>query len=495
MSFFSSEFFVIVIGTILFYFVVPKKIRWIVLLLSSCFFYVYFAGKRAFVILLFSVFVSYLSGKAIENDYSDRKRRKLLISISLVILLGVLAIVKIARFIGYGFRIIVIPLGISYYTLSLVGYLIDVYSCKCKSEHSFFKLLLFSVFFPKILQGPISKYRDLKLTLYEGHSFNYESFCFGIQRILWGYFKKLVIVERATPFINSVFSDLPNYSGGGAVLLVSTIIAVVCHYCDFSGYMDIVLGISETMGIKLDENFKQPFFSHSAAEFWRRWHITLGQWFKDYVYMFLVINPSLIKISQIIRTKFGKRAGKSVLIIIPLLIVWILTGLWHGTGLDYIVWGLYWGLIITISNIFEPELKKLAYLLRINTDTSDWKIFQVVRTFVFFSFGLLISTLVGLDNLRLYTWLLLKNFSLSKMSLNTFSSFGLDKANLNVLLISIIILWIVDYKQQTCSIRESVAKLNGMIRWFLYAVLVLSVVVFGIYGPGFSMNGFAYANF
>ena len=194
--------------------------------------------------------------------------------------------------------------------------------------------------------------------------------------------QKIVIADRLSIFTGNVFEAWQKKSG--SILLVATVFAAVELYCDFSGCMDIASGISEMFGIELEKNFRHPFFSRSAAEFWRRWHITLGTWFKDYVYMPIVVSPKLIKMVQAVKKKFGTRAGKSVMLIIPLSIVWILTGIWHGTGMAYVVWGVYWGLLIILSAVLEPEIKSLTKFLRINTETQSWKVFQMIRTFFLF---------------------------------------------------------------------------------------------------------------
>jgi hypothetical protein len=249
------------------------------------------------------------------------------------------------------------------------------------------------------------------------------------------------------------------------------------------------------MGIELDENFRQPFFSKTAAEFWRRWHITLGTWFKDYVYMALVISPKINRIGKWVRNHIGKRAGKAVLTIIPLSIVWLLTGIWHGTGTDYLLWGCYWGFIIIVSNIFAPEIKKVTKTLRIKTESWDWKVFQMLRTFSLFTGGLLLSTLVGYKQINQYIHFVIKDFSFSSGIMETLGRFGLDRQNTSALIFAIAVLWAVEVLQSKGSVREKMSRMNGPIKWIIYATLFLSIILLGIYGPGYSISGFAYARF
>ena len=494
MSFVSSQFFIIVISTIVFYFLLPKNYRWYVLLAASGVFYYFAAGLSASLIMLASVGIAFFAGLWIEKTNGDRKKKKLILSIGVTILLCILAITKIKRYTD-SLSWVIIPLGISYYSFSLIGYLVDVYAKKQKAEINFLKFLLCALFFPKVMQGPISKFRDIGPKLIEGHSFSYDNLCLGLQLIIWGYFKKLVISERTSMFISSLFEDIHNFELGGFTLIIATILGAVGVYCDFSGYMDIVTGISQIMGIELDKNFDRPFFTRSAAEFWRHWHMTLGAWFRDYVYMPLVINPRVINISKWVRKKFGKRAGKAVLTIIPTGVVWFLTGLWHGTGVNYLVWGCYWGTIIIVSNVFEPEFKKLTKLLRINTDSADWRIFQTIRTFCFYLGGVLISTLLGVQNLKTYFRIILKDFGFGRMDPGSFIPYGLSVTNFKILIFAVFILWFVEKKQAGGSVREAVAKMNLPAKWSLYALEFLIVILVGIYGAGYTTKGFAYAFF
>ena len=236
MSFISAEFFIIVFATVLLYFIFPKKHRWYILFVSSCLFYYVSAGARALVIAIATVVVAYFAAIWISKTNGEKKKKsKLFLAVAIVILLGILILAKIKRYFMWDTIWIIVPLGISYYTFSIIGYLVDVYSKKQEPEKNILKLILYSLYFPKIIQGPISKFRELGPQLIEGHSFNYQSFCFGLQRILWGYFKKLVIVERTSALIVNVFDgNIADYTSGGAVLILTTLIAVIRAYCDFS---------------------------------------------------------------------------------------------------------------------------------------------------------------------------------------------------------------------------------------------------------------------
>lgn len=497
MSFVSVNFMMMVLVTVIIYFLFSIKYRWMVLLAASIYYYVAVAGWQALLITTGTTAVVWLLGLCIEKNIgTGRKKRRLFLAIAVVIVFGLLILFKLSGKFDFSIDFLVVPLGVSYYSFSLIGYLVDIYYGKAKAERNPLKLYLFTLYFPKITQGPISKYRELSAGLFEGHRVDYNRICFGMQRLLWGFFKKLVIADRIAFLTGSVFDNFANYDDGGAVLVIATILAVIRHYSDFSGYMDIAIGISEILGIKLDENFKQPFFSQSAAEFWRGWHVTLGIWFKDYIYMPIVINPKLIKCSGFLRKKVGKRTGKALMSIVPLMSVWFLTGMWHGTGINYLVWGLYWGVIIAISTVFSPEISAVTKKLHINTESKVWKGFRMLRTSMIFTGGYLISTLVGLDGIRKYAGNIIKDLRITNCLNGTLWSLGMNKLDYLIVFVGFILLVVVSvlqYKGKT--VRKMIADLPGILRWVIYAVLIVVVLYYGVYGLQYGPKTFAYEFF
>lgn len=522
MTFLSGIFFVFLLLTVAAYFIVPLGVRWIVLLVASLIFYIS-SGIEMVPFLLAAALISYLAALSMSRIYereaawvketspareekrahmleSKRACRRILIT-ALVPVIGILVYTKAAGRILAAVNLVfaggtlewgsvIVPLGISYYTFSVVGYLADVYWKKDEAEKNFFRFLLFACWFPQILQGPIARHKKLAAQLNEGHTFDYKRFCFGVQLALWGYFKKLVIADRLLIFVNEVFGNYMEYTG--IVFVVATLLSSVQLYCDFSGCMDIAGGISQIFGIELEKNFDHPFFSKSAAEFWRRWHITLGAWFKDYVYMPLVISPRVIKLAQKVQKPFGKRAGKAVMSIIPLGFVWILTGLWHGTGYNYIAWGMYWGAIIIISTVFAPEIKRLTAFLRINTEAESWKIFQMVRTFLLFSFGRLITVPGHLRTTLDVVRNTLRSKDIWSLFDGSLYDYGLDRKNFQLALLSIAVLWCVSMLQKQGSVRDRIAGYNAVARWIIYYAALFAVIIFGIYGAGYDSSAFLY---
>lgn len=505
MSFVSFEFIGFVFALIFLYYMVPMKVRPYVLLIGSVFFY-YQSGWQGLVFLGVAALITYTSGLAINTLRSFAHKQEgafAVLIISLLFLFVMLLYAKIGDQLMEAFGQVlqgeaitfstIVPLGISYYTFAAVGYLLDIYWKKDQPEKNPFKLILYLCYFPQILQGPIPKHKRLAPQLNEGHRFDYERVCFGLQRAVWGFFKKLVISDRLAIMVNYVFGNYLDYSG--LIFLIGLAGAVFQLYTDFSGCMDIALGVSEVFGITLDENFKRPFFATSAAEFWRRWHISLGAWFKDYVYMPLSTAPWVMEVGKFFRKHISKSAGRNIVTTIPLLVVWILTGLWHGTGLDYVVWGLYWGGIIILSTWLAPVYRKLNKRFGLSDDLRWWRIVRQLRTFVIYMVGRLL-TLPG--NLLTSRWIGRKIFIFNPWVLfdETIFKLGWDEKDARVAIIALLILWLVSILQERgVPIRKTVAAWPLPLRWLFYYGAIFSVLIFGIYGRGVSASAFAYMNF
>lgn len=511
-------FFVIVA---ILYYIVPKRFRWVFLLAISIAFYCSWSWKVLPYILV-AVLLAWVCGILMEKRYckvniqienepeisNERKKElqnkakrycKWILLAGVVVLTGMLILGKAGKYVLDVLQLkgklsVVMPLGISYYTMSLIGYMADVYWKKEKAEKNIFKLLLFAIYFPKILEGPISKHRLISKQLNESMSFDYTQFCFGLQRMIWGYFKKLVIADRLNVFITSVLANYKHTNG--AILALMFLAGAFQLYCDFSGCMDIVLGSSETLGIKLEENFNHPFFSESAAEFWRRWHITLGAWFKDYVYMPIVISPRLIKIAGKVRKKYGKRAGKAVTTIIPLFVVWSLTGIWHGTGWNYVIWGLYWGTLISLSTIFDPELKKINEKMKIDVNKTYYHYLRRIRTFFLFVISRVMTMPSNLKTSSMMIKRMVTRFAPWELMDGTVYTFGLGKNDFIVLVLSLLLLYLVSRKQESGKhIRQIIADLPFVLRWGIYLAAVFVVLIFGTYGIGYNASSFVYMNY
>ena len=338
MSLVSNLFLLFVAASVLVYYIVPHKFQWLVLL---CFSYIYYlaGGVRYVGFLLFSTLITWLIALAVEKTEAkgSHKGARNLLVLGLLLNFGMLGVVKYTNFaienLNALFHMnlrgmeILLPLGISFYTFQSSGYLLDVYWKRCEAEKNPVKYALFVSFFPQILQGPIGRYSRLAHQLYEPHKFEGKNITRGFERILWGFFKKMILADWAAVFVDAIFDNPDQYSG---LALFGVLFYTVQLYADFSGGMDVVIGIASMFGIELDENFKRPFFSISITDFWHRWHITLGTWMKDYVFYPVTLSRWMSKFGKWGKKVFGKKTGRTLPICLANLIVFFVVGVWHG---------------------------------------------------------------------------------------------------------------------------------------------------------------------
>lgn len=524
LSFNSVNYLFFLLIITIFYYFFPYKYRWTILLLASTIFYIS-AGIKKLPFIVFTSLIVYLSTKKINAVYEEaentaderrlkgkermqflqplkKKCRNTYVIPTIIIVVLQLCYCKCGSYVlkfiqaniySWTLMDIVVPLGISYYTFSSIGYILDTYWRKQRPIDNFFKYLLCVSYFPQIVQGPIARYNRLADEIFEEHSFDYKQVCFGLQLMLYGYFKKLVIADRLALFTQAVFENIVDYEG--LTIVIALIFSTFQLYTDFSGCMDIVRGTSQVFGIKLDHNFNHPFFSKTAAEFWRRWHITLGTWFKDYIYMPIVTSIWLSQITNFIKKKWGKDLAKKVNAAIPLAVVWLLTGLWHGTGWNYIAWGIYWGLLIIVSTIFAKQYKRLAELLHINTNTRGYQRFQMLRTFLVFTVGRLITVPGSLRNSVIAIKQIFTRFNPWIFWDGTLYKMGLDYKDLCVTILGLLLVYKISLLQEKGSVREMIAEKNILIRWMIYYIAIFSIIILGMYGVGYNASDFIYANF
>lgn len=488
MSYASIEFLLFVLVLVFIYYVFPKKYRYIVLLIGSLIFYYLFSGKYIIFILLSSV-ITYFSGKLIEK-YNDK--RKLILTLSILLNLSFLLVLKYNNFFGDIFRVVginipykkfILPIGISYYTLETISYLTDIYRKRMKAETNYLKVLLFLVYFPQIVEGPIANYSRLSKTLFNTEKFNYDNFVSSFVLIGWGFIKKLVIADRAGIFVSKVFEN--NY--GGILLIVGILLYTLQIYADFSGCIDIVSGVSELFGVKLDENFKRPFFSKSIQEFWRRWHITLGTWLKEYIFYPISLSKINMKLNLKLMKMKSKYLSKFIITAFPLFFVWFFNGMWHGASFKYVVYGLYYYVLMMIGILLEPILKKIISIFKVNTEVWSYKFFQAIRTILIVCFGMFLFRVDSFAQMGVMLH--------SKASTALFS-LGLKKADFALLIVGIFIMLIVGVMQEfNINIREELQKQNLIFKWLVYYIIIFSIIIFGIYGKGYDAASFIYGGF
>lgn len=522
-SFVSLQFFVFLLLLLAVYLIAPDRHKWKVLLAFSIVFYASSGIDKLLFVLLTSLAVNFGAQRlmAVRGIYeqscakegltaSDKAsflkaykgRAKKVLFLTVAVCLAALFYSKyMVRVFGLislfsGPLIapgVIVPLGISYYTLSCIGYLADIYWRKIEAERCYPKFLLAMIYFPHIVEGPIARY-DKLFRQFDGlRRPSYDRFCGGLQLMLWGYFKKLVVADRLVVFVDDVMGNI--VENQGFTVLIALIFAAFQLYADFSGCMDIVCGVSEVFGIELEQNFKQPFFSKSVPEFWRRWHITLGGWFKDYVYYPLAVSPRMMAIGKWVRGKFGSSAQRILTTAIPLGFVWFFTGAWHGAGLYYLAWGFYYWILISGSTLFAGKLESLAQKCYIDTESAWWQAFRRMRTFFVFVGGQLITRAGGLRKIPLVARQIFSSFNIWVFWDQSLYQHGLDARNfmLSVLLI-LFLLW-VDKKQLTGSMRERIGKLPLALRWTIYFAGIFAVLILGMYGPGYDAAQFVYEQY
>ena len=348
MSILSVEFFLLAAGTLIVYFLLPLKIRWIALLCGSAAF-ICLSGWYSAAHLTAAALVMWGGGLLLQKHKS-----RLLLAGLLAVDLGAMAFLKYyPAFTGAD---LILPAGLSYFTFQSAGYLTDVYRGKAEPQRNPLKAWLFIGYFPQLPQGPISTWKELGGQLLTGHRLEPENIVSGFQLLLWGLFKKMVIADRLAASTAAVLQggEMP-----GWLILSGAALYAIRLYLDFSGGMDVVRGLSRMAGIELPENFRRPFFSRSVAEYWRRWHITLGAWFRSYLLYPLTTSHAGIALGKAASRLFGKKTGRTVPTALATLIVFLLIGIWHAANWNAVLFGAYFGTIMAASTLLEQFWKFL----------------------------------------------------------------------------------------------------------------------------------------
>lgn len=536
MLFTSYEFLGFLLILFLLYYLIPQKLQWPLLLLASYIFY-FLADPSYLLYILATTVTIYLLGCKIGDLHEEqstylkehradlskeekkvykegiKKRQWHLLLLGLLINLGILAVVKYTNFAisnvnlvlhGFGSKKelgmvdLVLPMGISFYTFQALGYIIDVYRGSCPTQKNPFKFALFVSFFPQLVQGPISRYQDLSKTLFGGHKFDSKTVCFGLERILWGFFKKLVVADRILTGVNTIIRNPDEYSG--AYVFVGMLFYALELYADFTGGIDITIGAAQVLGVTITENFNRPYFSKSIKEYWRRWHITMGTWFTDYIFYPISVCKPMLKFSRFAREHFGEVIGKRMPVYLSSFAVWLATGIWHGASWNFVVWGLGNWVVIMISQELEPFYRKFHSKVRQKfglelSEKSLFRCFQVIRTILLMSvlrtfdcyrnvpltFRMLGSVVTGRN------WNILWDGSLMGL--------GLDGIDYVILAAGLVLLILVSLLQRSTGVREKIAQKPYPLRFAIWYGLFLAVLLMGAYGIGYDASQFIYNQF
>ena len=539
MSITSFYFLLFYAFVLLIYYIVPKKGQWVILLLASILYYLF--SDNGFLIFypLAAVLVCHLgvrrmvqvrewakaqkeemssaenSGKSPQKSLwkslrksPERLCRQALVAV-IVINVGVLFLLK---YINFGINTVngiasffregellhglnwLVPLGISYYSLTLIGYVVDVYFEIAKPLKNPAKLALYGMFFPCMLSGPILKFREDGDQLYEPHPFDYVQVTRGMQRMLWGFFKVLVISERMGLIVDTVYGNYAQYPG--LYIWIGTVAFAFQLYTNFSGGMDISLGIAQTFGLKLPENFERPFFSKTISEYWRRWHITLGVWMKEYVFYPILRSAMFTKLGKKLRARFGKKRGKQLTTFAGMFLLWFAVGIWHGGDWKYVIGSglLHWAYIVC-GELLEPVYAKGMAKLGIDSRARWVDRLRVLRTFFLVNIGFVFfrADSVGAA------------FSMLKGAVSVFNpgilidgsifTLGLDWIEFTIAVVSLLMLLGVSLLQEKGSVRERIGKKSLPVRWIIWYALLFYVILLGNYGPDYSAAEFIYQGF
>ena len=528
MSIISFGFLAFCVLTVALYFIVPKKVQWVVLLAANTAFYL-FSGPKYILFIVLTSLATFFSGIALDrinvssaaavkacSDSAEKKiikaaalkKKKLICTLATILGMGIWIVLKygnmfidtfnsaVALFGGdlnVSTMSIILPLGISFYTFHAVGYMVDVYRGKYSAEKNFFRYFTFVSFFPHIIQGPFSRYDGLGKSIFEQHSFSYDRLCRGCARILWGVFKKAVVADKLGIAVNTITDDYMSYSG--THLVFALLLYSFRIYADFSGYMDIMCGICDILGISLDENFNQPFFARSTEEFWRRWHITLGHWFRDYVFYPISMSKTAQKMGKSARKKWGAKMGKLLPGYFALIFVWTATGMWHGSSWTYLIWGWMSLFIIIFSTHMEDVYKKTKAFLHIKDTNFAWILFSIIRTYVLLSVirVFAIANSLPMAGRMLYYSVTRFSFSAFKQPLGLFAGMN-NKLEILFAVIGVLAMLTVDVLKETNKWEPVKQKCPMLLRNVVYTLLICMIfLVAG--GNNDLIGGFMYANF
>ena len=509
------------------YFLVPKKWQWWVLLLGNLLFYLHYSSYLL-IYLIITIITTFVTGILLEkkgNEYKNKikqqedkelkkqikarlvKEKRWILALSLCLNLGIWIALKYTGFFAGALNQLfaacganvalpvlrfVMPLGMSYYTLVAAGYCIDIYRGKYKAERNIFKYAVFLSFFLQLIQGPFSRYDELAPSLFAEHRFSWERLYNGAMRVLWGIFKKCLIADKLSVCVEYVYENYASLDG--SFLFLAMILFGIELYADFSGYMDIMVGTGQIMGIILPENFKQPFFAKSIEEFWRRWHITLGAWFKNYLFYPVSMSKWAQNIGVKSRKYLGNRTGRLIPSYFALVLVWSATGLWHGAASHYLYWGLMQMAVILFSMQMAGVYEKIHQAAHVPADAVWWQVIQMLRTFLLFAFMEIMSeAATAADALAMYAKMLFGWQENIFMSIGTlFARIGIVDSL--IVLLGVIGMLVVDIlKEKQISIKACIMKLPLFPRYVFYIGIIYLIVLASARD---SMGGgFMYANF
>lgn len=496
MQFTTFEFAVFFPIVVACFYIVPAQARTVWLVLTSYYFYMGWNPKYALLILASTV-ITYVCARLLTHfDEQARTSRKLILISGLALNLAILIFFKYFYFLhdmiseimsvfgsglGESTLDIILPVGISFYTFQALGYMIDVYRGDIKAEKNFITYALFVSFFPQLVAGPIERSKNLLGQIHEipiKCLWDFEKVTRGLLTMLWGYFMKLVIADRAAILVDEVFGAY--YMLDGVALCFGAVLFLIQLYCDFASYSAIAIGAAGILGIDLMQNFAAPFFSKSISEFWRRWHISLSSWLRDYIYIPLG----------------GSRCSK-LRYYLNTMITFCISGLWHGASWHFVFWGALHGGMIVIGDILRPIKKKLNSFFHIGTNSTGYRIMQMLVTFALSVVSFVFFRAESVGDGIYYLERMVSRFDIWSLTSGNIYHMGLDEKEMGVLFVAILLLILVDWFYEKRKVYfEVLVKEQCLAVQYLIAIgLLVMILVFGVYGTGYDATQFIYFQF
>ena len=498
MLFNSFKFAIFFFSVFLLYPVVPRKFRVFFLLCISLIFYMSWSIKYV-LLMLISIIITYICGILISNTEDSHLRvriKKYIIAAGFTINLFILILFKYYNFFVDKINLILgtfslpiinsrfdalLPVGISFYTFQALGYIIDVYRGDVKAEKNFIKYALFVSFFPQLVAGPIERSKNLLSQIdkiSQSKLYQYKNVISGFILMLWGYFMKMVVADRAAILVNTVYDSY--WLHGFFGLTIATFFFAFQIYCDFASYSIIAAGAARILGFRLMENFNAPYFSRSVSEFWRRWHISLSTWFRDYLYIPLGGN----------RTSEGQKN-------VNIAIVFIVSGLWHGASLHFIAWGIIWAFCMVLSNLTKELRKNVSVNIGIKLNCFSFRFGQCIFTFILTCFAWIFFRAQSINDAIKIINRIAKERDIWSFFNGAIYELGLSRQEVNILLLSMTMVLIVDLIRYRTNktIDVFILDQNLWFQWIVIITMILFIFIFGIYGFGFDPQQFIYFQF
>lgn len=530
MSITSFQFLGFVVAALVVFRFFPVQKQWWVLLAASIVFYLSFSISGFFV-MIGTALLTYFAALQVQKSKDEfqawlaenkntadketrkskkifyQRRQKQCVAGTVAVIISVLFICKYYKVLATNINDmlntqiwtaerILLPLGISYYSLQLIGYLVDVHRDIIPAEKNPLKVILYGGFFLSIMQGPFNRYNELmpQICVEEHKNLTYVDVKFAVLKIVGGYIKKLCIADQAAVIANEVFTNYTNYAGWQ--IANGVICFAIQLYADFSGYMDIIVGIGQLFGIHMPENFQQPFFARNISDFWQRWHITLGLWLKDYVFYPILKSSAFKKLGKYLSGKFGKETGRRIPTYIGMLILWTLIGAWHGAGFNYVFGvGILQFLYIFIGEICMPLTERAKRWLRIDDKKLPWHIFQSVRCTVLMMFAWIFFRSPSFNT----ALAILRRIFVSPIPRDMVSADVIGPQNehyLVYLFLCVIVMLVIDFlHEKGKSLRMIVSQKPYPVRLAFYLLLVFTLIIFGAYGEKYVPSNFIYFEF